>query len=383
MRDALTGLLLVPVLWWAGLVHAQVDASIDAPIDAQIDTIGATPAMQAAETDPPAAMIIATRQAPPFAFRGADGQWSGIAIELWNQIAEKHGFEFQYTELGLTEMLEATAAGRVDGAVAALTITSDREQLLDFSHSFHASGLAIAVPQRSSHLLALLSGFLSPSFLAVIGALLALLTTVGVLIWLAERRANAQFHRHPLSGIGSGLWWSAVTMTTVGYGDKAPTTLLGRSIGMVWMFAGLIAISTFTAAMTTALTLNELDSSISGVDDLRLKRVLALSGSTSDHFLTDQGIRHRTLNDLSEALAQLADGKADAVVHDAPILRFEIAEAFAHQLRVLPFLLRRQQYGIALPPDSEFREPANITLLELIRSDTWIKILDRYLGPEH
>lgn len=376
MRYSLSRLMLLPMLWWAAQVGAEV-------VDTQVDQADPALSTETEETVPAASMIIATRQAPPFAFKGADGQWSGIAIELWNQIAEENGFDFHYRELGLTEMLEATAAGRVDGAVAALTITSDREQLLDFSHSFHASGLAIAVPHRSRHLLALLGRFISPGFLAVIGALLALLIAVAVLIWLAERRVNSQFQRDPLSGIGAGLWWSAVTMTTVGYGDKAPATLLGRSIGMVWMFAGLIAISTFTAAITTALTVNELDTSINGVDDLRSKRVLALSGSTSDSFLADYGIRHRTVEGLSTALSQLAQGKADAVVHDAPILRFEIAEAYSQQLRVLPFLLRRQQYGIALPPDSELREPANVTLLELIRSDAWDKILDRYLGPDH
>lgn len=371
MRSVLSGLLLVPVLWWAAQVGAQVEEADLAPSSA------------VAEADPPALMTIATRQAPPFAFKGADGQWSGIAIELWDLIAEENGFDFQYTELGLTEMIAATVAGQVDGAVAALTITSDREQVLDFSHAFHASGLAVAVPRHRSDLVALLARIISPGFLAVIGALLALLIAVGVLIWLAERRANAQFHRDPLSGIGSGVWWSAVTMTTVGYGDKAPTTLLGRSIGMVWMFAGLIAISTFTAAITTALTMNELDSSISGVQDLHFKRVVALRGSTSDSFLTDQGIRHRRVDELPDALRLLVKGQVDAVVHDAPILRFEIAEAFTQQLRVLPFILRRQQYGIALPPDSDLREPANVTLLELIRSDAWIKILDRYLGPDH
>jgi ABC-type amino acid transport substrate-binding protein len=371
MRYLLSALLLLPVVCWA------------AQVDAQGKEAGQVLSQEAAETNPTFKMIIATREAPPFAFKGPDGQWSGIAIELWNQIAEENGFDFRYVEFGLTEMLEATAGGRVDGAVAALTITSDREQLLDFSHAFHPSGLAIAVPHHNSNLLALLVRFISPGFLAVIGALLALLIAVGVLIWLAERRANAQFQRNPLSGIGSGVWWSAVTMTTVGYGDKAPTSLLGRSIGMVWMFAGLIAISTFTAAITTALTVNELDSAITSIDNLRSNRVLALRGSTSDLFLTDHGIRHRRVDGLSDALALVAQGKADAVVHDAPILRFEIAEAFAHQLRVLPFILRRQQYGIALPPDSELREPANVALLELIRSDAWTKILDRYLGPDH
>jgi polar amino acid transport system substrate-binding protein len=369
-------LLLAGLLWWATQAGA-------AQVGAQPDEAGEAIQEGSVASTPSAPLTIATRHAPPFAFQGADGQWSGIAIDLWNRISANNGYDFHYIELGLPEMLEAVAAGRIDGAVAALTITSEREQRFDFSHAFHTSGLAIAVPQRNASLFAVFARLISPEFLAVVAGLLGLLIITGVLIWLAERRANTQFRQKPLSGIGSGLWWSAVTMTTVGYGDKAPTTMLGRVIALVWMFAGLIMISTFTAAITSALTVNELDASVNGIDDLRLKRVLALDGSTSDSFLTDGGIRHRTVGTLAEALQQVAGGQADAVVHDAPILRYEISEGFAQQLRVLPFILTRQDYGIALTGGSKIREPVNISLLEIIGSGDWPQILNAYLGPEH
>ena len=373
MRYSTSWILILPLLWSAFLACADAPAARNLQL----------PDQDAAAPVPTASMAIATRQAPPFAIKGADGQWTGIAIDLWNRIAEQNGYEFRYIELGLTEMLEAVIAGRIDGAVAALTITGDRERVLDFSHPFYSSGLAIAVPSHGSNTLELVGRFMSPGFLAVVAGLLALLIAVGVLIWLAERRGNAQFQKAPLSGIGSGLWWSAVTMTTVGYGDKAPQTLLGRMIAMVWMFAALIVISGFTAAITTALTVNELDASIDHVDDLRVKRVLALAGSTSDSFLSGEGIGHRTVVSLSEALARLASGEADAVVHDAPILRYEINERFSHQLRVLPFVLRAQDYGIALPPGSALREPINIALIDVVRSGDWPDIVKRYLGSEY
>ena len=99
----------------------------------------------------PPAMTIGTRQTPPFSYQDADGQWAGIAIELWDEVAARSGFGFRYVEPGLTEMLDAVVAGRVDGAVAALTMTSDREQILGFSHPFHTAGLAIAVPHRNAY----------------------------------------------------------------------------------------------------------------------------------------------------------------------------------------------------------------------------------------
>ena len=371
MRFSIKSLLLLPLLWtWA-------------PSPAH--TAAVDPGRRDEVIEPPAAvsMTVATRQAPPFAYKDADGHWKGISIDLWNRIAEKNGFDFRYTELDLTSMLEAVVAGRVDAAAAALTVTGDRERRLDFSHPFMTAGLAIAVPHRGADPLALISRFMAPGFLLVVAGLLALLIAVGVLIWLAERRVNGQFRQAPLSGIGSGLWWSAVTMTTVGYGDKAPMTLLGRAIAMVWMFAGLIVISTFTAAITTTLTVNELDASIEHLDDLRLKRVLALAGSTSDRFLAEQGLHHRTVGSLSEALAQLAAGEADAVVHDAPILRYEVSATFPQQLQVLPFVLRPQAYAIALPPGSNVREAVNVALIEIVRSDDWTAVLNTYLGPEY
>ena len=93
-------------------------------------------------------LTVATRQVPPFAMRDAAGNWRGIAIDLWSGVAEQLGVDYRYTEMGLTQMLEAVADGRVDAAVAALTITSEREKRVDFSHPYHTSGLGIAVQQN-------------------------------------------------------------------------------------------------------------------------------------------------------------------------------------------------------------------------------------------
>jgi ABC-type amino acid transport substrate-binding protein len=335
----------------------------------------------AAAQAPARPLVVATRHVPPFAVRGAEGSWSGIAIELWDTIAERLGVAHRYVDMGLPEMLEAVADGRADVAVAALTITAERERRVDFSHPYLTSGLGIAVQQHPrGGAAAVLARLFSGRFLGVLAGLLALLTAIGTLVWLVERRHNAQFQENPARGIGSGLWWSAVTMTTVGYGDKAPVTLLGRGIALVWMFAGIIMISGFTAAITTALTVGELESSIKGVDDLYGARVLTVEGSTSERLLDERGIRHEPLTSLPKALARLADGGADAVVYDAPILRWMIAEQHAGVLRVLPAVVRRQDYGIALPQQSPARERINALLLETIRGEDWQGLVQRYLG---
>ena len=49
------------------------------------------------------------------------------------------------------------------------------------------------------------------------------------------------------------LWWSIVTLATVGYGDIAPTTLVGRLIAVINMFVGIGLLATFSATMATLL----------------------------------------------------------------------------------------------------------------------------------
>ena len=151
-------------------------------------------------------------------------------------------------------------------------------------------------------------------------------------------------------------------MTTVGYGDKAPVTLAGRIIGLVWMFTSIIVISGFTASITSSLTVGELEQTIVGLKDLYGKRVLTVPASTSAVFLDRKLIRYQSAPTAAKALEELAAGRTDAVIYDAPILRYLVAKSHAADLQVLPKLFARQDYGIALPPKTPFREELNPSL---------------------
>ena len=331
--------------------------------------------------EPPDTLTVATRHVPPFAVKDADGNWQGISIELWRGIAEQLGLAYRFREMGLKEMLSAVERGEVDAAVAALTITSEREKILDFTHPFLSTGLGIAVPlDAGGGWLAVTQRFFSARFLQVLAALLGILLLVGVLVWLFERRRNSQFGGTPTEGIGSGLWWSAVTMTTVGYGDKAPQTVGGRTVAMVWMFASVIIISSFTAAIATALTVGELGGKVQGKDDLPAARITTVADSTSAQYLTRKRLNFRVRDNLLDALDPLVMGGVDAVVYDAPILRYQVHQAFSDQITVLPGSFERQDYGIALPTGSPLREAINRVLLESLQQPAWEELLFRYLG---
>ena len=191
----------------------------------------------------PAKLVVGTMRVPPFVLRSDDGQWSGLSIDLWKQIAAelKTDFEFREYDYDPAGLLDAVERRQIDVAVAAIPVTLEGESRFDFSHPYFAAGLGIAVraePQRG--VLGTLASSVTPQLLGTVAGLLGVLLVVGTLIWLLERRQNARhFDPRPLRGIGDGLWWAAVTMTTTGYGDKVPVSWRGRALGLLWMFASI------------------------------------------------------------------------------------------------------------------------------------------------
>ncbi len=348
----------------------------------------AAPALAAAAPERPpgaggasAPLVVGTKEAPPFAMKDpATGRWTGLSIELWRQVAGQLGVPYELRETDLPGLLGGLEEGRFDVAAAALTVTAEREARMDFSHPFFTSGLGIAV-SRSAHagLGTLLGNLLSRRLLGVLGALFLLIFAAGLLVWSVERRRNEGFGGPARRGLGNAFWWSAVTMTTVGYGDLAPRTFAGRLVGLVWMFAGVITISSFTAAITSSLTLARLSLPVSGPEDLPRVTVATVPGSTSSAYLEAHGIRSRGFPDLDQALAAVADGDPVAVVYDAPILRYLVKQRYP-RVEVLPQTFDRQDYAFGLPEGSRWREAINRELLADIAASRWRRRVADTLG---
>ncbi|HSK77597.1 MAG TPA: transporter substrate-binding domain-containing protein [Thermoanaerobaculia bacterium] len=326
-------------------------------------------------------LVVGTKHAPPFAIRNPDGTWSGLSIELWREVAEELQVPYELRKADLDGLLSGLADGSFDVVAAALTVTSEREARVDFSHPFHSSGLGIAVADRGSPgWMAVLRRAFSLQFLQVVGVLLLVLFAAGALVWFFERRRNPEQFGGGSRGLGAAFWWSAVTMTTVGYGDKAPVTFGGRIVAVLWMFSGVILISTFTAAITSSLTVASLEASVRGPEDLPGTRVGTVPGSTSAAYLARRGIPGLPFPSVERSLAALAEGEVDAVVYDAPILRHLVRQGRQDGLRVLPETFERQDYAFGLASGSPLREPLNRALLSRISRPAWRQIEERYLG---
>jgi ABC-type amino acid transport substrate-binding protein len=82
-----------------------------------------TPAhAQAPETKTPAKIVVGTMRVPPFVVRSDDGEWSGLSIDLWKEIAAelKLPYEFRAYDYDLEGLLDAVEQGKIDAAIAAI-----------------------------------------------------------------------------------------------------------------------------------------------------------------------------------------------------------------------------------------------------------------------
>lgn len=347
--------------------------------------LSALPAVAQVSPGPPggAELVIGTKEAPPFAMRGRDGQWSGIAIDLWRRIAQQLHLRYRLQGASLDELIEGTAHGRLDGAVAALTVTAARDRLVDFSQPFYTTGLGIAVPADPAMTWwPIVRSIFSLGFLRALAALVAVALAVGSLVWALERRHNVHFGGHPTRGLGHGMWWSALVMTQSGAaaGERVPATLAGRVVAVVWMTASVIVIAAFTAALASQLTTTRLHGLVHGQEDLRFVRTGAIAGTATLGYLAQERIGYRTFATPEAGLRALRAGRIDALVYDRPLLTWLVRSQFSGTLEVLGSTFDPQTYAIALPAGSKLREPINRVLLDDLESDWWRELLFQYLG---
>lgn len=83
----------------------------------------------------------------PFEFQNDAGEFVGIDIDLLNAIAEDQGFEVELQSLGFNAAVQALEAGQVDGVIAGMSITEDRQKQFDFSDPYYDSGVVMGVKE--------------------------------------------------------------------------------------------------------------------------------------------------------------------------------------------------------------------------------------------
>lgn len=82
---------------------------------------------------------------PPFEFQDKDGEYRGIDMDMLKAISKEEGFTYTLKPMSFNAGVQAIQAGQVDGLLAGMSITPEREKSFDFSVPYYKTGVVIAV----------------------------------------------------------------------------------------------------------------------------------------------------------------------------------------------------------------------------------------------
>lgn len=340
------------------------------------------------------AVTVAIRNLAPFVISDGDRK-SGFTIELWEEIAKRQGWSTKYIDAeSVAAQLGDVTEGRADAAAGAISITAERRQKFDFSQPIFNAGLQILVPTHSTvpkppQLWNFLPVLFSKSMLGWMLAGLILALVPAHIFWLLERRRPDEdeddedaspISRSYFPGIFQSLAWG---LGFLGFmPDTWPHRNIGRLMGVVWGFVCILFVSYFTATLTTNLTVDSLESQISGPADLVGKKVATVANTTSSKRLEQLGVPATGLRTIDDCFRGLRDGSYDAVVFDSPVLRYYAVGPGAGAVELAGPIFNAEDYGIAFPQNSELRSAADQSLLEIRQDGTYDLIKRKWFGSD-
>ena len=328
-----------------------------------------THAQDTAMTD--SMITIGIKSSPPFVETREGLAPDGLSLDFWSEVEGEAQVLYEFREFQtLNELLEALNRGEIDMSINPITVTEERMKELDFAQPFYISGTTL-VRKYTGGWWDMLINIFSWKFFSAVAVLLVVILIFGLLIWAFERRKNKSMFGKGFQGLGDGFWWSAVTMTTVGYGDKAPVTTGGRIIGFIWMFAAIIMISSLTASIASALTVSSLETKINNPEDLRRFSVGTIGGSSSAEYLDIFNVGFNEFKSVTEGFDAIEDGRIDVFVYDRPILKYFLNQQNNEILKLSPKDLKTDYYSFTYPKGSNLRDYLDPYVVKALKSDRW------------
>ncbi|XP_039620132.1 glutamate receptor ionotropic, kainate 4 isoform X1 [Polypterus senegalus] len=339
-------------------------------------------------------------------------RYEGFCVDMLKELAEilKFNFKIRLVADGVygvpeangtwTGMVGELMSRKADLAVAALTITAEREKVIDFSKPFMTLGISIMYKVHLGRRPGYFS-FLDPFSPGVwLFMLLAYLAVSCVLFLVARLTPYEWYNPHPcLKGrcnllinqysLGNSLWFPVGGFMQQG-STIAPRALSTRCVSGVWWAFTLIIISSYTANLAAFLTVQRMEVPIESVDDLADQTSIEYGtmhgGSTMTFF---QNSRYQTYQRMwnfmhskqpSVFVKSTEEGIARVLNSNyAYLLESTMNEYYRQRncnLTQIGGLLDTKGYGIGMPLGSVYRDEFDLAILKL-QEENRLEILKR------
>lgn len=340
-----------------------------------------------AEPSSPATITVAIHTLEPFVMETNSGELTGFSIDLWNDVAQRLGWNTNYLRTdNVGEQLRAVAEGRADVAVGAISMTAERERSYDFSQPTLDAGLQIMVPVHDTKpsvpgLGGYLDLLLSRTMLIWLTAAVVVSVVPAHIFWLIERRsAKPVVSRSYFPGIVQAFGWGIGSL--VGKNSTSPTQSITQALAILWGFAGIVFVAFYSANLAATLTVAKLDSKISGPADLYEKSVATVENTTAATFLSSMGIAATETQTIEDCYQLLREEGYDAIVFDAPVLRYYAAHRGEGVAVMAGPVFQDENHGFVFDIHSPLRKPINEALFTMREDGTFNLTKEKWFGDD-
>jgi polar amino acid transport system substrate-binding protein len=332
-----------------------------------------------------APLTVATRELSPFIFKETEGSktYTGFSAELLEILSKELGFTYEWTvKKNISEILGAVEKGEAQVAIAAISITREREEKFDFSQPMFDAGLQILVRKQADNRggFQRFADFLQTDAMKFVLALLGLLILVpGHIAWFLER-GNKESHIDDryFPGIFQAMTWAVGAF--VGQQGSHLQSLVGRVMSAAAIICSVLILTYIQATLTTAMTVATLRGGIQGPADLPGKRVGTLKGSTAAKWLDANGIKHVDFDKIGDAISTMGKGALDAVTFDSPVLLYYASHEGAGVYEVVGPVFKRESYGILFPAGSPLRKRVSAAILNMREDGRYDALYEKWFG---
>ncbi|KAH6795994.1 hypothetical protein C2S51_036980 [Perilla frutescens var. frutescens] len=284
-------------------------------------------------------------------------------------------------------LVNDVAQNKYDAAVGDVTITTNRTRIVDFTQPFMESGLVVIAPVKEvkSKPWSFLMPF-SWQMWAVTGIFFLF---VGTVVWILEHRTNIEFRGPPSQQLATVFWFSFSTMFFAHRENTVST--LGRLVLILWLFVVLIINSSYTASLTSILTVQQLTSRVQGIDSLISSSdpIGIQDGSFAFNYLVNElnvaESRIRVMKTHDDYINALQSGPNNggvaAIVDELPYVELFLASTKC-QFSIVGREFTKSGWGFAFQRDSPLAVDLSTAILQLSENGELQRIHDKWLSQE-
>ena len=333
-------------------------------------------------------ILVAVTSGPPIVVE-QNGSLTGFAIDLWNAIAAQLKVKTSYQILPDANALQEAMRSKSADLTPEMFITSGRDEVFDFSYPILEVGLQIMVREtgathgpesRLSPVWEMLRLLFSRTTIEWLGVGFLLVLIPAHIVWFLERRQGDGIvsNRNYFPGILEACFWGLSILAC--QAQEQPRQWVARVLAILWMFASVVFIASYTAQLTTTLTVEQIRGAIEGPGDLPGKQVATITSSVAAGYLREQKAEVQEFPSPDQMFQALLDKKVDAVVAPSPLLLYYAAHEGKGRVKVVGPEFDTRPLAILVQLDSPLRKKIDRALLVLRENGTYQQIYDKWFG---